>query len=886
VGLVLTYKTSRVFNFAHGALGTLAAYLFYSLHFTHHVAWPLAALLVVGLVGPVVGIAFESFGRELSRVTVIWQIAATVGILMTIEAVCIIAFGSATRVFPHVLPTTTFKLTGVYITYEQLIVVGISALATGTLWLSFRLTRTGLAMRAVVEEPQLLALARTNPSIVRRVAWIIGVSFAMLSGLLIAPSVGLDPEILTLLIFQAFGAAAIGRFSSIPMTWAGGIALGVAASLLTKYGTNSQLVSGLAPSLPIIVLIVVLVLARSRLRDREVVTLVRPIQWRSPGSVQIAIGVAVVTVLIFVPQLVGYRVDSYTLMLTSVLLFLSLGLLVRVAGQASLCQVSFAAIGATTFSHFAHGFGIPWLPSLILAPLVAVPIGLLLAIPAIRVSPLYLGLITLGFGLMLQNMFYQTRQMFGPGANGILMPQPHLSWLHVDTSTGFYYVVLFITVLVALGMVALSRSRLGRSLRGVAESPLAMRTAGYGVEVALVLTFAVSTFVAALSGELQGMVYKDVSPLNFDPITSFIYFAVVLISVGSEPWYALVPAAFLSLLPVYVTSSNTTNYLQLSFGVAAVSLALAKQPQSKRLVGALRAFFDRFAHPPAYATIDTVVARAAVDPHHLLPQPAVDLEVAELAVRFGGLSAVQNLHLTARAGHITGLIGPNGAGKTTALNACSGLINPSRGQVILGGRSILGLGIAKRARLGLGRTFQLMELCDSLTVWENIVMAREAVMAGANSWRQVVSRRGEGEAVKEAVSLAIARCGLTPLAGVQVGSLSSSQRRLVEIARCLAGSFRVLLLDEPSSGLDRVATERLGQILRSIADEDGLGILLVEHDMSLVMSICDYIYVMEFGTPIFEGEPAAVQSSDRVRAAYLGGVITPMSPTVNDADRS
>lgn len=889
VGLVLTYKTSGIFNFAQGALCTLAAYLFYTLYVTHGVPWPVALFLVVGVVGTTVGVLFAGVGRELSRAGAIWQIAAMVGILVSLQALFTIIYGVEPYVFPHFLPVSQFVVGGVHITVEQVIIFAISLFATGILYASFRLTRVGVAMRAVVEAPELLSLARTSPNRVRRLAWIIGCSFAMLSGLLIAPSLQLDPTTLTLLVFQALGAAAIGSFSSIPMTWVGGIILGVITSVLTKYVPSGSVLAGLPEAVPFVILIVVLVLRRSALRGKELVTLVRPIEWTTPGRVQLALAAAVIAFLVFIPTLVGYRVDSYTLMLTTALLFMSFGLLVRVAGQVSLCQVGFAAVGAVAFSKLAVSAGLPWLPALLVGSLVAVPMGVLLAIVAARVSGgLYLALVSLGFGLVLADMFYNTTWMFGNNSYAVLtVPRPSLSFLSVASDKGFYYVVLLITVLVAVALVVLTRTRLGRLLRGVAESPIGMRSVGFGIDKSLVLVFAISAFVAALSGALQSMVYGQATAANFPPFMSFTFFAVALISVGGEPWYALLPAAGFIILPLYVTSANTLNYLDLTFGVGAVMLALAKQPKVA-FIESIHRFFDRFARPPVYARLDSSgsssldVAAATLtagghDPGLMAGDSASpvhgDLAIRDLRVRFGGLVAVQNTSLTARAGKITGLIGPNGAGKTTTINACSGVVGYEAGQVVLGDRDLTGLGTAHRARLGLGRTFQLIELADALTVWENVVIGREGEMAGGNVARHVISGRGDAKRTREAASRAIVRCGLEAVAGVQVGSLSSSQRRFVEIARCLAGSFSMLLLDEPSSGLDVAATERLGVILRTIVSEDGIGILLVEHDMSLVMSVCDYIYVTDFGTVIYEGEPSAVQKSEVVRAAYLGGEV-------------
>ena len=246
------------------------------------------------------------------------------------------------------------------------------------------------------------------------------------------------------------------------------------------------------------------------------------------------------------------------------------------------------------------------------------------------------------------------------------------------------------------------------------------------------------------------------------------------------------------------------------------------------------------------------------------------LVVTDLSVTYGGHHAVDGLSLTARPGRVTGLIGPNGAGKTSSFNAITGLLRPSRGAISLDGAAIGSLSPAARARRGLGRTFQRMELLDELTVAENIGVAREAALAGGRPWRHLVGRRHDRTAIGECVTRALEMCGLTGLADRQVASLSTGQRRLVELARVVSGTFRIVLLDEPSSGLDPTETQRFGTILEDLVADGSLGILLVEHDMSLVMRVSSYIHVIDFGKPIFEGTPSDVMSSDLVRAAYLG----------------
>ena len=246
------------------------------------------------------------------------------------------------------------------------------------------------------------------------------------------------------------------------------------------------------------------------------------------------------------------------------------------------------------------------------------------------------------------------------------------------------------------------------------------------------------------------------------------------------------------------------------------------------------------------------------------------LTVTSLVVRFGGLVAVDDVSLSVPPGQITGLIGPNGAGKTTLFNACSGLIRPQHGTIRLDDRDITGMPLARRPQLGLGRTFQRIELFDSLTVRENVELGREGVQAGSLPWRQLLSRRAEREIVRAAADEALATCGLAAFADRPAGSLSTGNRRLVELARVLAGGFSILLLDEPSSGLDETESERFGEILTAVVRERGVGVLLVEHHMSLVLTVCEYLYVLDFGKLLFEGTPDEAVASEAVRAAYLG----------------
>jgi ABC-type branched-subunit amino acid transport system ATPase component len=246
------------------------------------------------------------------------------------------------------------------------------------------------------------------------------------------------------------------------------------------------------------------------------------------------------------------------------------------------------------------------------------------------------------------------------------------------------------------------------------------------------------------------------------------------------------------------------------------------------------------------------------------------LVVEGLHVAFGGLVAVDDLNLEAPIGRITGLIGPNGAGKSTTFDACSGFNRPSAGRIAFAGTELTGAPPVRRAHVGIGRTFQRIELFDSLTVRTNVAMGREARFAGRSPFTQLWARRSERAEVEQATDEALELCGLDGIADVRAGSLSTGQRRLVELARALCGGHELLLLDEPSSGLDPHESREFGRLLRLALEKWGTGILVVEHDMSLIAAVCDYVYVLDFGRLIFEGTAAEVLGSDTVRIAYLG----------------
>jgi ABC-type branched-subunit amino acid transport system ATPase component/ABC-type branched-subunit amino acid transport system permease subunit len=742
---------------------------------------------------------------------------------------------------------------------DQILVAAIALASVLGLYLLFRFTRLGLAMRAAVDDPDLLALAGTEPRLVRRVAWIIGCTFASLSGVLLLPYVNLQPFALTFLATYAFGAAAFGAFKSIPLAFAGGLILGVAedvsAFFIRREGWTS--LGGLPEAMAFIILFAMLLFYGKRLGTDDRPPTRPALQYRGPLELRLTVGVVVLGLLALVPSVFETKLSFFTFGLCEAILILSLGLLVRTSGQLSLCHATFAAIGAVTFSQFTAEADMPWLVALGLAILVTIPVGALVALPAIRLSGVYLALATFGFGVLVQRLIFPQTWMFATfaGSRPVRAPDPF------DTARGYYYLVLIVLVVVAVLIAAISVSRLGRVLRGMGEAPTAISTLGLSTSVTKMIVFCISAGLAALAGVMYGGAYRSIDSNTpaFQVFNSLVLIAILALAPFREPWYAVF-AGMTAVIPAFLTGDTVPFWLEAGFGFFAVVIAM--QGGQPVMVPKLRRFFDRFQFPRK-----TEIPDAA-------PRPSVagrpGLELDGIGVSFGGIQAVQNLSLDAPTGRITGLIGPNGAGKTTSFDVISGINRNFRGKVHHDGTDISRAAAPVRGRRGLGRTFQRMELADALTVFDNVALGIEAGQAGRRVVRQALAPRHERRERVAAAYAAMELCGIGGLAELQAGSLSTGERRLVELARCLAGDFDLLLLDEPSSGLDRTETERFGQILQSVVETRGCGILLVEHDMSLVLNVCEHIYVLDFGLLIFEGTAAEVANSELVRSAYLG----------------
>ena len=871
-GLVVTYRTTGIFNFGYGALATAAAYLFYFLHVAHQMPWVPAFIISVPVFGVVLGLGMERLARSLAVQPLVYKIVGTLGILVAVQGLATIMYGVDTIPVGSYLPgaNNSVHVLGVYILYSQLTIAATAVAVVVLIYMTFRLTRIGLLMRAVVDDPDLLAIEGTSPSRVRRIAWIMGSMLAALSGVLLLPEVGLDPLSLTLLVVFAFGAAAVGAFASIPLAFAGGILIGVGTSVISKYVVQISWLAGLPNSLPFILLfLALLVLPRWRLMPPSMVERRLPTNYRGAPRARALVAVLVVACLAVIPLFAGDKIASFTEGLSLMIVLLSLGLLIKTSGQISLCHAAFMAIGACAFAHLTQDNHMPWAIAFLLSSLIVVPLGALIAIPAIRLSGLFLALATFAFGIMIEQFFYPLNIMFGQVGAGLTVPRPSFA----VGDNAYYYFVLGAVVLTGAVIIAIHAGRLGRILRGLSESPLALTTFGLNANVTRVIVFMISSFLAAVGGILYAGTFKLAGggDPTFQWLFSFVLVTTLMIMPFREPWY-VVPSAVGIAVPQFWTSTNGQYWLYVISGVAAIIVAVQGgplvMPQGWR--ARLSRWFPARRQKQRDLETDGAVWAPENRPSRGKAGADIGLEVGDLTIRFGGLVAVDGLSMKVPTGQITGLIGPNGAGKTTTFNACSGLNRPASGSVSLHGADVSRMSPGARARRGLGRTFQRVELCDSLTVAENVALGREAGQAGGSPLQQLVASRAQYRQAQSATHEALDLCGLSAVSETRVDELPTGQRRLVEVARCLAGPFDVLLLDEPSAGLDRNETEQLGAVLRSVVETRKVGILLVEHDVNLVMNSCAFIYVLDFGKLVFSGSPEEARTSETVQAVYLG----------------
>ncbi len=544
---------------------------------------------------------------------------------------------------------------------------------------------------------------------------------------------------------------------------------------------------------------------------------------------------------------------------------LGLVLLTGVADLTSFGQAAFVGIGAYTTAYLTVNLGLsPWLTLLIGLGLTTLSAAVIGAI-TLRMSGHYLPLATIAWGLAL---YYLMGNLDALGKyDGILgVPGLSLFGFEIGQRRLFYALVWLFVLAGAFATLRLLDSRSGRAIRALAGGSQMAEAMGIDTLRYKVGIFVLAAQLASISGWLFAHMQRTVNPSPFGIKMGIEYLFMAVMGGASYVWGAIAGAGVVKvmedqlqvLLPRLIGTSG--NYELIVFGILLVLLL-------KYLPDGLWSFVDRRL-PRAQRPNDWQDA-PALSARDKPAAGAVLLDVQAIRKTFGGLVAVNDISFQMRAGQIVGLIGPNGAGKSTTFNLITGLLGLSGGAVRFEGQRIDGLSSRQIAARGIARTFQHVKMVPDMTVLENVALgAHLRGQRGALAAMLRTDRTEERRLFKEA-QRQLERVGMGELLLETAGNLAMGQQRLLEIARALCADPALLLLDEPAAGLRHQEKQALAGVLRQLRAE-GMGILLVEHDMGLVMDVCEHIVVMEFGTHLMEGTPADVQQSPKVRAAYLG----------------
>ena len=870
LAVVLTYRGSGVINLSTGAVAMLGGYAFWALNtgklgtLPTAVALPLSLLFVL-----VVGVITEfAVYRPLRNSAPLAKLVASLGVLLIAQSAMILAFGVTAQPEPGILPVNVVHVFGAVVPVDRFILTGLVIAAAAGLAALYKWTRFGLATRAAAENEAAAMLGGLSPDLISLANTLLASLLAGALGILAASITQLDPQTLPLQIIPALAAALIASFTSFGIAAGASFGIAIMYSLLQYASAQSWFPQSGGVSLPGVtdllafaIIVVVLSWRGSRIPGRgEIVERRLPEAPPPRHLVRTGLICALGGAVLLIVFPFDFR-EALINTLIGALMALSLVVVTGFVGQISVVQLALAGAAGFTISHMAVNFGITFPVAALAGIAVAVVIGLITAVSAVRVRGVSLAVVTLAGAVAIENFGF-VNTTWGGGLAGSPVSEPR--WFGLDLgprapfrgidgnlpSPVFGWVVLICCVLACVAVGYLRRGTLGQRMLAVRSNERAAAAAAINPRTVKLAAFGIAALIAGLAGVLYAYNFGSVSADRFDAVTalSLIAFAyaggITLISgavfAGLLSAQALIPYALDKWFGL------NGNWFLLVGGLLLI-FTLLRNPE-----GVAGDFYRRTHKPPEIRA----PARSARSTEHAAAQaghargdlggsPAV-MRVTGLSVSFGGVHALHEVCLEVREGELVGLIGPNGAGKTTLVDAVSGFVGYT-GQAELAGADIGGLPPHERARRGLGRTWQSTELFDDLDVRENLTVAAP-----------------DGSAEQT-----LGLVGMDWAARAMPGQLSMGQRKLVGVARALAARPRLLCLDEPAAGLDTRESEELGACLRVLADE-GQSMLLIEHDMGLVMGICDRVVVLEFGQVIADGPPEVVRADPRVIAAYLG----------------
>ena len=887
IGLVLAYRSSGFINFAHGATGLLAASAMSVVVNDYGVPYWLGfagALAAAGLLAA--GIE-ALLATKLARAPKVLSMVATLGAgeALLLLALSFAGGGLGGGSFPQPPGFPQFELT-VFVSPSATALLWLSPVAVGGLYLFLQRSKYGLAVRGAAANPDAATLSGVDPRHMAALSWALAGALSAFAAMLILPNQStvtpdaLGPDF----IVRGLAVAALARFSNFPVALAAGLGIGIVEQVLAS---NPDSTGWFEVALFLLILAGVALRMRSgrdqtepwaglapsrRLPDAyRDVWLIQHLGWVLGGAGAVAAALASVWIS-----------NRSAFLLSTVIAFAIIGIsvsfLTGLAGQLSLGQVAFAAIGAVVGVRVATDTGSLTL-GLLCGGATGAAASAAVGLPALRMQGLLLAVATLAFALATFSWLLRQDWAFGAGLSS--RPVSVLG-LEVTNSRGFYYVALAVFAVVLAVAATLRRSSFGRKLVAARDNEAASRVLQIAPWRLLVAAYAFAGFVAGAGGVVLAMNNTFVTRSIFTPSDSINVVAIAVIGGLSELTGPLLGAAYL----IGIREFFDLELSALAGLNAAWLILILEQPRGMHglLDGTRRNLIDQIARlhgidadttgasPPETAAPDASIPeapppRSTVAAGRSGGAGGPVLEVRGLARRFGDLKAVDDVSFSVEAGETLGLIGPNGAGKTTVFELISGYLRPQGGSVRFNGTDITGLAPEARSRLGLVRSFQNASLFPTMTPREIVFVAcqsaagRSFVLGGSRVERRIEDRADE----------ALAAFGLRGVGDQPVDRLSTGTRRLVELAANVALRPRLLLLDEPSAGIAQAETEALGAVISRIRDAHQITLVVIEHDMPLLSSICDRMIALEVGRVIAEGEPAAVQTDPAVVRSYLGG---------------
>jgi sulfate-transporting ATPase len=883
LSLVIVHRVSGVLNFAAAALGAIGAFVCYSLR--DDFGWPTPLAVATGLVvGIALGLLTYVVMALLRNTSLLSRLIATLALLTSAESLMLLLWSNQLSQPHSILPTRNLVLVGsIRIGEDRLILIGIALVLAFVLWAVYSKSLFGLATSAVSENRRVAAIAGWAPARIELINFLIAGFLSALAAILLAPIVTLNAAILSVTVLSALAAALVGRFSSFGATVGAALVIGALQSELSLFQpdiakawrVSTPSLTGLAQAVPLLIILVVAV-ASGRARPARGETNARlPL----PGSGRVARVPLVLAIV--VGAVLVFSAPSYSDALMTTfgigIIIASVVVVSGYAGQLSLCQYALAGFGAWAAARSASSLDLPFLVALLIGVVAATAVGVLVALPAIRTRGVTLAIVTLALSLVFSALIFDNPSMTG-GFEGIVVKSPTILGYQLDpTLHPQRYAALMLIALVVVGLMVanLRRGATGRKMIAVRSNERAAAGLGINVIGIKLYAFAVGAGIAGLGGVLIAFQQSNVQFTSFDVFGSILLVQYGVI--GGLGWVSGVvggataaPGALISAFTnnVLPNLNNVDAWLAVLSGVGVIQL-LRQSPDGLASLWASQAhrLVRRF-RPQAGPDLTPAspVAEAAPAPVELEHRGRT-LDVRGVSVSFGGVIAVDDVSFEVAPGEVVGLIGPNGAGKTTLLDLITGFTRQSTGSILLDGTDVSPWSPERRARAGICRSWQSVELFDELTVGDNLRVAEDTRL------RRYLMRdlfKPGHRMLSPFAGSVVDDLGLRAVLDRRPNALSLGTIKLVGIARTIIANPGIVLLDEPAAGLDERERRELAQVIRQVADHHGIAVVVVEHDMALILNTCDRIVVLDFGQKIADGPPDVVQSDERVILAYLG----------------